>query len=98
METVAALVAFAMCALVAAFPLWMLVRGVRRGALNSRGIDVHRTEQPVAFWFMIVILGAIAAAILSFPLHIAWGAFKPLVAQDRCLDSGGAWHDGRCVY
>jgi hypothetical protein len=29
----------------------------------------------------------VAAAIVTF---------SPLVAQDRCLDGGGAWHEGRC--
>ena len=26
---------------------------------------------------------------------VIWGA--PFLAQDRCLDAGGAWRDGACV-
>jgi hypothetical protein len=67
------LVAFvAFGCLLAAFPLWLLVRGLRRGVWNGRGIDVRRSERPGAFWFGIVMYGAIAAVILAFPAFIVW--------------------------
>jgi hypothetical protein len=41
-----------------------------------------------------VFLGAAAIAIA---LAIVVG-MAPFVAQDRCLDAGGAWQGGRCVH
>jgi len=63
------------CGALAAFPLWLLVRGLKRGVWNGRGVDVARAERPFAFWFGIVMYGAIAAIILSFPLYMAWDTF-----------------------
>ena len=59
-------------AVVAAFPLWLAIRGVKRGVWNGRGVDVVRSERPFAFWFGIVMYGASAAIIVSFPLYVAW--------------------------
>lgn len=56
--------------LLAAFPLLLLVRGVKRGVWNGRGIDVYRSERPSAFWFGIAMYGAIAAIILAVPVYI----------------------------
>lgn len=65
-----ALVAFG-CAL-AALPLWLLVRGVKQGVWNGRGVDVFRNDRPLAFWFGIVMYGVIAVILLSFPLYMIW--------------------------
>jgi hypothetical protein len=68
-----AVVAFG-CVL-AAFPLWLLMRGVKQGVWNGRGVNVFRSERPVAFWFGIVMYGVIAATILTFPLYVVWVTF-----------------------
>lgn len=68
-----ALVAFG--CLLATLPLLLLVRGVKQGVWNGRGVDVLRTERPFAFWFGIVMYGVIAAIILSFPLYMIWATF-----------------------
>jgi hypothetical protein len=60
---------------IAAFPLWLMVRGVRRGVWNGRGVDVFRSDRPLAFWFGIVMYGVIAAIILTFPLYVLWDTF-----------------------
>ena len=60
---------------IAAFPLWLMVRGVRRGVWNGRGVDVSRSQRPLAFWFGIVMYGVIAAIILTFPLYVVWDTF-----------------------
>jgi hypothetical protein len=39
-----------------------------------------------------------AAAGLAVLAVAAVLSFSPLIAQDKCLDRGGAWHDGRCVH
>jgi hypothetical protein len=57
---------------IAAFLVWLLVRGVKRGVWNGRGVDVRRSERPSAFWFGIVFYGVAAAFVLSFPLYVAW--------------------------
>ena len=64
------------CGAIEAFPLWLMVRGLRRGVWNGRGVDVFRSERPLAFWFGIVMYGLIAAAIgLTFPLYVVWDTF-----------------------
>jgi hypothetical protein len=60
--------------LLAAFPLWLLVRSVKRGVLNGRGVDVHRSKRPSAFWFGIVMYAASAAIILIGPIYLVWMA------------------------
>jgi hypothetical protein len=40
-----------------------------------------------------LMLAVLAAAVALAAL--VW--IPPFVAQDRCLDGGGAWTDGRCV-
>ena len=65
-----ALVAFG--CLLSAFPVWLLVRGLRRGVWNGRGVDVLRSERPLAFWFGIVMYGVVAAIILLFPFYMMW--------------------------
>ena len=43
--------------------------------------------------------GRLAAAILvaAVASAAAWAVFgASLLAQDRCLDAGGAWREGRC--
>jgi hypothetical protein len=64
-----------MGSLVAAFPLWLLVRGVTRGVWNGRGVNVYRSERPSAFWFGIVMYAVVAAIIMSFPLYVARDTF-----------------------
>jgi hypothetical protein len=57
---------------IAAFFVWLLVRGVKRGVWNGRGVDVYRSERPFPFWFGIVFYGVAAGIFLSFPLYVAW--------------------------
>ena len=75
LDTGAIILTFAACGLVAALPLWLLVRGVKRGVWNGRGVNVYRSERPSAFWFGIVMYAVGAAIIMSFPLYVAWDAF-----------------------
>jgi hypothetical protein len=43
----------------------------------------------VQFLIVGLIFAALAAAaVLALP---------PILVQDKCLDSGGAWKDGECV-
>src|SRR5689334_670354 len=65
-----AIVAFG--GLLAAFPIVLLVRGLRQGVWNGRGVNVFRSENPLAFWFGIVMYGLGAVIILMFPLYVAW--------------------------
>jgi len=39
------------------------------------------------------------AGLLILAALVAVGIFvvRPLIEQDKCLDSGGAWHAGHCV-
>jgi hypothetical protein len=67
------LISAASC-LLAAFPIWLLVRSAKRGVLNGRGVDVYRSERPSAFWFAIVMYGVSAAVILSGGFYLAWFA------------------------
>ncbi|MEO6224990.1 MAG: hypothetical protein ABIO80_03975, partial [Sphingomicrobium sp.] len=39
---------------------------------------------------LVVIVAAIA--------FVAFIRVSPWVAQDACLDGGGAWHGGKCVH
>ena len=71
-DTEAIALTLAACGVVAAFPVWLLVRGVKRGVWNGRGVSVYRSERPSAFWFGIVMYGVIAAIIMAFPLYVAW--------------------------
>ena len=57
---------------IAAFPLWLLFRAVKRGVWNGRGVDVYRRERPIAFWFGIVMYGVMSAIILSAPIYGFW--------------------------
>jgi len=41
-----------------------------------------------------IALGLIAAVLVA---AVAYIRFSPTVAQDTCLDGGGAWHAGQCV-
>jgi hypothetical protein len=43
----------------------------------------------------IVVVAIIAALIMG---GIYWIRNSPTVAQDACLDGGGAWRDGTCAY
>ena len=38
---------------------------------------------------------AFIAAVLA---TVAFVRCSPMVAQDACLDAGGAWHEGKCVH
>lgn len=60
---------------IAALPIFLLFRGVKRGVWNGRGVNIHRSENPMLFWFGIVMYGVIAAVILSFPLYVVWSTF-----------------------
>jgi hypothetical protein len=41
---------------------------------------------------------AVLALGLAIIAAVAFVRFSPLVAQDACLDSGGAWRDGQCQH
>jgi hypothetical protein len=68
------LVVFFGAAVIAAFPLWLLARAVRTGVWNGRGVDVFRSQRPIAFWLQVVVYGLIAAVIVALPLYITWRA------------------------
>jgi hypothetical protein len=38
-----------------------------------------------------------ALLILVALVAIALFLLAPIIAQDKCLDSGGAWHHGHCL-
>lgn len=38
------------------------------------------------------------ALLLMLAALIAFIRLSPWMAQDVCLDSGGAWHDGNCAH
>ena len=40
----------------------------------------------------------LAVVLLAGIGTIAFIWLPPFIAQDACLDSGGAWHDGRCQH
>jgi hypothetical protein len=42
-----------------------------------------------------VILTLLVLATIGMILAVR---FSPFLDQDRCLDSGGAWIDGRCLH
>jgi hypothetical protein len=68
--------ALAVGASLAAFPVWLLIRGVRQGVWNGRGVDVVRSEHPLYFWFGIAMYGVFAAIMLTGPLYLAYLASR----------------------
>ncbi len=41
---------------------------------------------------------ALMILVLSIVALVMVIGFSSWIAQDKCLDSGGAWHDGRCSH
>jgi hypothetical protein len=42
----------------------------------------------------LLIGGIVAAVIAAIAVALLW----PIVQQDKCLDSGGAWRNDVCVH
>lgn len=83
---------------------WFVGRKLNRLALKK--VRTHQIRERLIYRaphkFMSVPMEtfsiAMAAAGVGVLVLATFLAFSPLVAQDRCLDSGGAWHEGRCAH
>jgi hypothetical protein len=82
---------------------WFAGRKLNRQSLTKVG--THRVRERLIYRarhkFMSVPMEtfSIPMAVAGVAVLIVAGlvTFSPLLAQDRCLDAGGAWHEGRCA-
>ena len=95
---------FGFALLGAAVANWLAGRKLNRQSLKkvrSNGVRerlIYRARHKFMSVPMETFSIPLAMAGLAVLAAAAVVSFSPQIAQDKCLDSGGAWHEGRCAH
>jgi len=95
---------FGLALIGAAAASWFAGRRLNRQSLKK--VRTHRVRERLIcrarHKFMSVLMEtfSIPMTLAGVAVLVASANVPPsaVVAQDRCLDAGGAWHDGRCAH
>ncbi len=93
---------FGLALLGAAVANWFVGRKANRKSLAK--VRTHRIKERLLYRarhkFMSLPMEtfSVVLATAGIGVLVAGVLVLPVVAQDTCLDGGGAWHEGRCVH